>query len=162
MADSRMQFKVENAQLIYRNLRGEVNQFNSLGHNVFCVILEPDVAERMAADGWLIKTTNPREEGEEGVPYIQIRANFDNKPPRVVMITNEGKTRTPLDKSTIGILDWVDIKTCDLIAVSFDWEFAGKSGTKAYLKTMFIEIEEDDLERKYAINDVPSAPGSGE
>jgi hypothetical protein len=50
-------------------------------------------------------------------------------------------------------LDWADIRTCDLIARAYEWTVNGKTGVKAYLQSMFITIEEDALERKYAIQD---------
>jgi len=53
-------------------------------------------------------------------------------------------------------LDWADIKTADLIARGYDWNVGGKSGTKAYLQSLFVTIEEDALERKYSIHENPA------
>jgi hypothetical protein len=116
----------------------------------------------MAADGWNVKTLKPseeeKEEGlEEGPPWLPVKVRFDvGKPPKVMMITSRGKTR--LDDKTIEQLDWVDIAVdpekgpmVDLIVRPYHWTNAfGATGVSAYLQSMYITIEEDELERKYS------------
>jgi hypothetical protein len=71
------------------------------------------------------------------------------------MITSRG--RTTLDEETCGLLDWAEMSNVDVILNPFDWEVNGKKGRKAYLKTLFVHILEDELELKYA--DVPEIGG---
>lgn len=146
------QFKIENAQIIFRNFAGKETRYNDEGDRNFCVVLDDGVAEDMDKDGWNIKYTNPRDEGEPPTPYIQVAVNFRNKPPRVTMISSSG--RTNLTKDSVEVLDWADIETADLICNGYDWNVGDKSGTKAYLKTLFVTIREDDLERKYGLGDM--------
>lgn len=148
MANEVKSFKVEDAQLIFRNFAGKEGQYNVEGDRNFSVILDPESATQMAADGWNVRYLKPREEEDEPVPYIQVKVNFKNRPPRIVMLTST--SRTPLDESNVETLDWADIQTADLIANGYEWLVNGKSGVKAYLQTMFITINEDELERKYA------------
>jgi|SRR5580765_1821559 hypothetical protein len=156
MADAAKTFQVEDAPIIFRNFVGKEGQYNREGDRNFCVILPQDIAEAMLEDGWNVRYLEAREEGDAAVPYISVAVNFKNRPPRVVLITST--SRTQLDESSVDILDWADIKTADLIARGYDWTVNGKSGTKAYLQTLFVTIEEDPLERKYAINENP--PGN--
>lgn len=149
MADERKSFKIEGARLIFRNFEGKETQYNRKGDRNFCVILPDDVAAAMEADGWNIRTLDPREEGDEATPYISVAVNFDNRPPRITLLTST--TRTQLDETSVETLDWADIKNADLIARGYEWTVNGKSGVKAYLQTLFVLIEEDDLERKYAV-----------
>lgn len=146
MAD-RKSFKIEDAQIIFRNFAGREGQYNQEGNRNFAVILEPDVAEEMAADGWNVKQLRPREEGEEGAFYIQVAVKFDVRPPRIVMLTPD--SRTVLDEDTVEVLDSADIETVDLIATGYEWSVNGKSGVKAYLQSLFATLAVDDLERKY-------------
>lgn len=148
MSDDRRTFKVEDAQIIFRNFSGKEGQYNREGDRNFAVILDPAVAKEMAKDGWNVKELAPRGEDDEPTPYISVAVNFSNQPPRVVMLTST--SRTNLDEGSVGTLDWVDIRQADLIANAYEWNVNGKSGIKAYLKTLFVTIEEDDLERKYA------------
>jgi hypothetical protein len=145
-------FKVEDAQIIFRNFSGKASQYNAEGNRNFAVILDDDTAEAMAADGWNVKYLKPRDEDDTPTPYIQVAVKFDVRPPRVVMLTST--SRTSLDNDSVEMLDWADIRTADLIARGYEWEVNGKTGIKAYLQSLFITIEEDELERKYGFFDV--------
>lgn len=148
MADTK-QVTIEGAQLLFRNFEGKEGQYNQEGsRNFACIIPTEELAEALLRDGWNIKYLNPRDEGDEPTPYIQIAVNYQNKPPRVVMIA--GGVRTALDEKSVAVLDWADMANVDLIFNAYEWEVNGKTGTKAYLKTMFVTVMEDEIERKYA------------
>lgn len=149
--DEAKTFMIEDARLVFRNFSGKEGQYNREGDRNFSVILDQDVAKQMLADGWNVKYLDSREEGEPDTPYIQVSVNFKNRPPRVVMITSTA--RTNLTEESIAALDWAEIRIADLIARGYDWVVGDKAGTKAYLQSLFVTIEEDALERKYAIND---------
>lgn len=140
---------IEDAELIYRNFSGREGPYNLPGSRNFCVVLDPVIADQLVADGWNVRLTKVQEEGDDGRPYLPVQIGYKIRPPRVVLITSRG--RTTLDESMIEILDWVDIRTADLIANPSHWDVGGKSGIKAYLKTLFVTIEEDYLEQKYGI-----------
>jgi hypothetical protein len=144
-------FMIEDAQIIFRNFAGKEGPFNAEGDRTFNVILDPEMATQMEKDGWNVKYTNPRDDEEEGIPHIQVRVSYKRRPPRVVMLTSTA--RTNLNEDSIETLDWVDIQSVDLICRGFEWSVNGKTGVKAYLQSLFVKVEEDPLERKYAIND---------
>jgi hypothetical protein len=153
MADDAKTFMVEDARIIFRNFTGKEGQYNREGDRNFAVILDEKNAARMEKDGWNVRYLEPREEGDEVTPYISVSVNFNNRPPRVVMLTST--TRTQLNADSVEILDWADIKQVDLIARGYEWNVNGKTGTKAYLQSLFVTIEEDALEKKYQINEHP-------
>lgn len=153
MATEVKTFMVEDAPIIFRNFAGKESQYNREGDRNFAVILAPDIAEAMLKDGWNVRYLESREEGEDPTPYISISVSFKNRPPRVVLLT--ANSRTQLGEDSVEVLDWADIKTADLIARGYDWIVNGKTGTKAYLQSLFVTIEEDLLEQKYAINENP-------
>ncbi len=147
MSDQAKTFMVEDARLIFRNFTGKEGPYNREGDRNFVVILTDDVAEQMLKDGWNVRFLEPQEEGDEQTPYVQVSVNFNNRPPRVVMITSN--SRTNLDEASVEVLDWADIRLADLIARGYEWNVNGKTGVKAYLQSLFVTIEEDALERKY-------------
>ncbi len=148
--DEAKTFLVEDARLIFRNFEGKEGQYNRKGDRNFAVVLDANSAAEMLSDGWNVKYLTAREEGEPDTPYISIAVNFKNRPPRVVMITST--SRTNVTEESVEVLDWAEIRSADLIARAYDWEVGGKTGTKAYLQSLFITIEEDFLERKYAVD----------
>lgn len=140
---------LEDARLTYLNFRGEGGMYNRDGDRNFSVILEHDKAVELEAAGWNIKWRAPREEGDDPTPILSVSVNYSNRPPRIVMITS--KRRNHLPEDIVDQLDYVDIEMADLVIRPYDWgPINGKSGRKAYLRTLFITIYEDPIELKYA------------
>lgn len=142
---------MEGVRIIFRNFSGKEGQYNREGDRNFGVILPSDVAEAMARDGWNVKFLKAREEDEDETetPWLAVSVNYDKgRPPKIMLITSRG--RTSLDSDSVDMLDWADIVNVDLIVRPYTWEVSGKTGIKAYLQSMYVTIEEDELERKYA------------
>jgi hypothetical protein len=144
---------LEGRRILFRNFSGEEGRFNAKGKRNFSVLLKDDEAEAMLGDGWNVKYLQPREEGDTPQPRLEVSVHYGKRPPRVVLITSRGKT--PLDESMISLLDWAEIVDVDMIIRPYEWEVNGKTGVKAYLKSIYVTIREDALEQKYY--DVPDS-----
>lgn len=141
---------MEGVEIMWPNFSGEEKPFNRSGERNFCIRLDQETADAMAKDGFNVKTREPQEEGDDETIYMQIKLKYKFKPPKVYMITSTG--RTLLDEGLVGVLDSVAFKTVDIIFRPVPWtiQATGKSGIAAYLQTMFVTIDEDPLELKYA------------
>ena len=147
---------IENARLIFKNFSGEESKFNRGGNKNFCVLLDHDMAQDLEAEGWNVKYLRPREDGEEPAPYLQVTVAYGNIPPKVIMIA--GRNKVPLDSVTVGTLDYAEIRNVDLIIRPYNWTVNGKQGVKAYLKTMYVEIEQDAFASKYDFEEDEEVP----
>ena len=139
---------LEGVKLIFRNFSGNQTQYNPEGKRNFCVLVDPVMAEKLKTDGWNIRWLEGRMEGEEPQAYMQVAVSFDNYPPNIMMVTKKQKVH--LNEDTVTTLDWAEIKNVDLIIRPYNWEVNGNKGIKAYLKSMYVTIEEDEFADKYS------------
>lgn len=143
--------QIEGAHIFWRNFSGKASQYNQAGKRNFCVgIDDKELADKLIADGWNVRMTRPRDEDEEPQAYLQVEVSYANFPPTVKKITSTSQVL--LDETTIGTLDNDDILSVDLVINPYNWSVNGKSGVKAYLKAMYVTIEEDIFAAKYAWN----------
>lgn len=150
---------IENARILFRNFSGRESKYNRAGQRNFCVYIDdPEYAQKLIDDGWNVRIRPPRDDGDEARYYMQVSVSFDNIPPTVYMITKHNKTR--LDEEGIDALDFAEIKTVDLTIRPYNWVIQEgtrneKRGVKAYLRSMYVVIDEDELAEKYSGDEYP-------
>lgn len=143
---------IYNARLVFRNFTGRKDDYNTTGERSFGILLDPEMAEDLAAKGWYIRTLRARPDHPEDAdqPWLKVKVRFDQYPPKADAITSRGRTK--LDSETIGQLDWARLKNVDVKISPYNYPaFLNRpAGVAAYLDAIYATIQEDELEMKYA------------
>ena len=59
----------------------------------------------------------------------------------------------PFTEDTVEMLDYDSFELVDLTINPYEYDVSGSQGISAYLKTMYVTVEEDSLDAKYAIDE---------
>lgn len=147
---------VENARIIFRNFRGEASMYNAEGNRNFCLLIPKDTAYQLQEDGWKVKWPKPTADGDERDPYIPVTVRFfstpevkDGRDPKIYVRNSQNSPFVEYTDKMVGNLDNAEIATCDVVVRPREWEMNGKSGIKAYLKSMWVTLMEDEFYGKY-------------
>lgn len=142
--------QLDDVRIIYRNFSGEGSKFNREGDKNFSVFIDNmELANDLIEQGWNVKIREPREEGGEPFAHLPVKVKFNDRGPRIYLITDN--RRNKLDEESVAILDNIDIACIDMDISPYDWEVNGKTGRTAYLHSMRVVQEvdrfaEDDYE----------------
>lgn len=142
-----MEIRIDNAKLAFRNFTGAEGKYNPAGNRNFSVFLPDDIAKKMGADGWYVRWLDSRE-GEPPQAIINVKLNFGNYPPNIVLISDGNMSK--LTEESVKVLDFAELAQVDLILRGYTWEVQGKRGVKAYLKTGYFVLVVDELAKKYS------------
>ena len=150
---------IEGAQLVLKNFSGEKGRyFNQTGDPEFAVVIPEDMVDTLKADGWNVKQFRAKpDDTEEPAHFLKIKVGMKGRPPRMVLINGSGSK--DVDREDCSVFDYVRAKNVD-IAINpneYDFESRGErmTGVSAYLRSLFVTADEDELERKYS--NVPNA-----
>lgn len=146
---------IENARIIYRNFSGGPTPFDPVGgKRTFSVEIDREQAEALEEMGWKVKYGKPREDGEEPRIHLPVSVRYHPrvKPPTVKLINSRGQVS--IDEEAIDMFDFMSFKKVDLILRPYYWKLTnGTEGVKNQLASIYVTIQEDELQLKYA--DIP-------
>lgn len=141
-------FSIENCRIIFRNFSGKQSDFNPAGRRNFSVVLDKETADSLKEDGWNVKTRSPKNPDDETLYSLPVAVSYDNFPPKIFIIS--GNIKTELDESSVSAIDYAEIENVDLVIRPYHWETNGKTGIKAYVKSMYVTVVKDEFQDKYS------------
>lgn len=147
---------IADAKLIWRNFSGKAGKFNAEGQRNFNIIINKDMYEVLAKDGWNVRVILPKENQDPDTPplyILPVKVAFGNKPPKIQLISSTGSKM--LNEETVGTLDFIDIEYCDAVVNPYNYNVMGKQGVSGYLKSLYVTMAEDVFAGKYA--DAPTS-----
>ncbi len=149
--------RLEDVKIIFKNFRGEKGPYNEAGVRTFSIVVDDlDQAAELIIMGWALKPLK-NEEGDVDAYHLPVKINYDSRqPPRIYKVSLTRQGQLPLDERTIDMLDYLPIDYADVIVNPYEWDVRGETGVKAYCQTMYVVIEENELDIKWA--NMPSAP----
>lgn len=141
---------IRDARICSKNFKGAASKYNREGDRGFTLQLDPEQGEEMLADGWNVKVKPGREEGDPDRYFLNVTVRYGLYPPSVVLVTS--KNKTPLSEDEVGRLDGCIFEKADIVLNGSEWHGDGdRHGIKAYLKTGYFTIEEDEFAEEYGM-----------
>ena len=154
---------LRNVRIIFRNFAGAPTRFNAAGgKRTFSILLNETEAKELSSMGFNVKALKQRDPDDDPAFHLPVEVSYRVKPPRIVFISNQGRKRTVIDEDTVGLIDYTEIEKIDLTINPYRWEMENAHGVKAYLKTMYVTIREDELDIEYAQDFGPEVPADYE
>ena len=154
---------LRNVRIIFRNFAGAPTRFNAAGgKRTFSILLNEVEAKELGSMGFNVKALKQRDPDDDPAFHLPVEVSYRVKPPRIVFISNRGRKRTVIDEDTVGLIDYTEIEKIDLTINPYQWEMENAHGVKAYLKTMYVTIREDELDIEYAQDFGPEVPADYE
>lgn len=149
--------RLEGVNIIFKNFRGVKGPYNEAGVRTFSAVIDDLVyGAELLDEGWALKPLK-NEDGDIDAYHLPVKINYASRqPPRIYKISVVNQGQLPLDERTIDMLDYLPIDYADLIVNPYEWEVRGETGIKAYCQTMYVVIEENELDIKWA--NMPSVP----
>ena len=140
------QLIIEDAKLLYRHFAGTADDFHREGERDFSVrIDDPQLAERLAAEGWNVRERT-YDDGEK-FWHVKIKISYKFQPPAVGIVRKNGEVF--LEEKDLGMLDHAEILRADLIIDPSVWNIRGETGVTGYLRALHVRIQEDPFMEKY-------------
>lgn len=154
---------LRNVRIIFRNFAGAPTRFNAAGgKRTFSILLNETEAKELSSMGFNVKALKQRDPDDDPAFHLPVEVSYRVKPPRIVFISNQGRKRTVIDEDTVSLIDYTEIEKIDLTINPYRWEMENAHGVKAYLKTMYVTIREDELDIEYAQDFGPEVPADYE
>lgn len=141
---------IKNSSVAYKNFRGIGGDYNNEGDRNFNVVIDETTARELKNAGYNIRVQPGRKEGDDDRYLLKINVSYRFVEPNIYVI--EDGTRVKITEDTVGRLDGANIDFVDLSFTPSHWKKGAREGVAAYLKTMYVYLQVDELDREWNEN----------
>lgn len=153
--------EINDARILWPNFEGRGDRFNKQGDRNFHVVVpDQEIANALMNDtnefgkGWNVKIKPAREEGDTPFMHMKVNVKFNNRGPNIYLVS--GNKQIALNEDTVGMLDEIDIVSCDMDIRPYDGEMMnGQPFRTAYLSAMRVHQRVDRFASMNNDDDVP-------
>lgn len=132
----------------FSHFDGREDTFNAKGNHDFQIMLEPDVAERLLAEGWNVRTMDGYEEGDPPEHLLKVKISYKYEPPKIYLIKGDRKLRA--DERDLADIRRDTCERIDVIITPSRWVNGPNSGITAYAKELYAKVKESRFSAMYA------------
>lgn len=131
----------------FSHFDGREDTFNAEGDHNFTLMLNEELAQKLMADGWSIRTMDGYEEGDPPEYLLKVKISYKFEPPKIFLIKGQRKIRATQR-------DLADIRrdTCenlDVIITPSRWVHGQNSGITAYAKELYATVRQSRFSERY-------------
>lgn len=146
------QIVIQDAKLLFRNFAGAARPpYNQAGDRNCNVLVPPELAAQLKADGWNVRTLKATDETVEPGQTIAFTINMQSQfPPRIWLCTPGHKPEL-MEADDLQILDYAKFTSVSLKINPWIWQ-ASPQRVSGFLEEGFFELEPDPLRDRYFAN----------
>ena len=151
-----------NFEVLFSNLEGRKDQFNSNGERTFRLKFnDPEFAQQLSEDGWNIRIYTPKNEDYEPYHFMTVKTKFredsDNvyQDPEIHLVNS--KNDILCGAQNMHDIDMAfanrKVERVDLVLNPYHWVHPGMGngeGITAYIREMWVEIQDSPFASRYA------------
>ena len=141
---------IKDCSVAYKNFRGIGGDYNADGDSNFTVVIDEEVARELKKAGYNIRVQPGRKEGDEDRYLLKVNVSYRFVAPNIYVI--DDGTRVKMAEDTVGRLDGANIDFVDLSFTPSHWKKGAREGVAAYLKTLYVYLQVDELDREWNEN----------
>jgi len=143
--------EIENASIKwgFSHFDGREDTFNDEGDHNFTVIIDSEEeAQRLMAEGWNIRTMEGREEGDPPEYLLKVKISYRFEAPPIFFL--KGTRRFRADEADLADIKRATVQQIDVIITPKPWVHGRDTGVSAYVKEMYVKINESRFAQQYA------------
>jgi hypothetical protein len=131
----------------FSHFDGREDTFNAEGDHNFNIILPPDIADKLRAEGWAVRDMPGYEEGDPDEHLLKVKISYKYGPPKIYLIKGDRKFRA--DERDLADIRRDTCERIDVIITPSRWVSGPNSGISAYAKELYAVVRQSRFSEKY-------------